>query len=134
MRIVKPIAAMALAVCLTGAAASPDEPYPGHGRTGPTCYGANYSYHVWNLIYPQDVFGIDSCTVAVLVAERNVAGNYAMYVSLVAARVPQLIPASVTVMLWQTSNVIMASCASHGTGIEMLQDGRTGWMLLCSAQ
>lgn len=134
MHLAKPIAAMVMAGCLTGAAAVPDEPYPGHGHTGPTCYGANYSYHVWNLFYPQDVYGVDSCGMAELLAQRRVAGNLAMYISLVTARVPNLMPVTVMVMAWNTSTEFLSSCAAPGRGVEFVQSSSNGWMQACRPQ
>lgn len=128
------LAAGALAAGLTGGAIA--EPYPGHGRKpGPTCYGGNYEYHVWNLVAPQDVYGVDSCVAAQLVTQRNAAGNLAMYISLVASKVPVLgVSEVVFVMAFNTSTQYLAACASKGTGMEFVQDGKTGAMLGCHAQ
>ncbi len=123
-----------LALASSGLFGHIQEPYPGH-RPGPTCYGSNYSYHVWNLFAPQDVYGVDSCVAAQLVAQRNAAGNVAMYVSLVASKVPVLgISEVVFVMAFNTSTQYLASCASRGTGVEFVQDSRTGAMVGCRPQ
>lgn len=137
MKTLRALAAAALAAGLLGAAdpdsISPRDPYP-VDPPGPTCYGENYSHHVWNLIAPQDVFGVDSCVAAQLVAQRNVAGNLAMYVSLVSARVPVLVPNVIFTMAWNTSTTVLAACAAPGRGVEFVQDGRTGMVLGCNPQ
>jgi hypothetical protein len=133
MKAMRFLAAALLAATLTGAGVT--EPYPGHGKQpGPTCYGGNYKYHVWNLVAPQDVYGVDSCVAAQLVAQRNAAGNLAMYISLVSARVPVLVSTTVYVMAWNTTTQALAVCASPGTGVEFVQDAKTGAVLGCRAQ
>lgn len=133
MMALRMVAAAVLAGSLTAGAAV--EPYPGHGESpGPTCYGENYSYHVWNLVAPQDVYGVDSCVAAQLVAQRNVAGNLAMYITLVSARVQIFVPDAIFAMAWNTSTTFLANCASKGTGVEFVQDARTGVVLGCKAQ
>lgn len=135
MRVLRSLMAVSLAAGLLGAAASPDEPYPGHGpAVGPTCYGQNYSYHVWNIFTPQDVYLVDSCVAARLVANRNTAGNYANYVALVSAQVRLFVPDAVFALAWNTSTSVLARCASFGTGVQFVQDGRTGMVLGCNAQ
>lgn len=135
MNALRSLAAVALAASLMGAAATPDEPYPGHGPApGPACYGQNYSYHVWNLFTPQDVFLVDSCVAAQLVAQRNAAGNLANYIALVSAQVRLFVPDAVFSMAWNSSTQFLATCASQGTGVEFVQDSRTGMVLGCHAQ
>lgn len=112
---------------------SPRDPYPNPGPK-PTCYGGNYSYHVWNLFTPEDVYGVDSCNAATLIAVRNTAGNYALYVSLASAKIPVLLPEVVYAMAWQTGNQQLTVCASKGTGIEFVQDSSTGQVIQCRAQ
>lgn len=138
MRVLRTLTAVSLAACLLGAAADPEsisprDPYPVN-PPGPTCYGQNYDYHVWNLFAPQDVFGVDSCVAAQLVAQRNMAGNLANYIALVSARVPVFVPDALFAMAWNTSTTFLANCASNGTGVEFVQDGRTGMVLGCHAQ
>jgi hypothetical protein len=133
MKAMQGIAALALA--FTTGFSGIQEPYPGHGHTGPTCFGANYHHHVWNLFSPQDVYGVDSCVATQLVAQRNAAGNVAMYISLVASKVPVLgVSEVVFVMAFNTSTQYLASCASKGTGVEFVQDSSTGAMVGCHAQ
>lgn len=133
MNALRMLAAGVLAASLTGGAIA--EPYPGHGRKpGPTCFGGNYEYHVWNLLHPQDVYGVDSCVAAQLVAQRNAAGNLAMYISLVSARVAILVSTTVYVMAWNTTTQALAVCTAPGTGVEFVQDGKTGAVLGCRAQ
>lgn len=137
MRVLRSLTAVSLAACLLGAAADPEsisprDPYPNPG--GPTCYGQNYSQHVWNLFAPQDIYGVDSCVAAQLVAQRNVAGNYANYVALVSAHVRLFVPDAVFALAWNSSTQFLAQCASHGTGVEFVQDSRTGMVLGCHAQ
>lgn len=135
----KPIATMVMAACLLGAAAdpgsiSPRDPYP-IDPSGPTCYGQNYDYHVWNLLNPQDVYGIDSCKITQLIAARTVAGNYSQFVTLLAIRYPKTIwPASVMILIWNANTGMIQTCAAHGTGVELLKDSRTGWTQGCRAQ
>jgi hypothetical protein len=132
------VTAVSLAACLLGAAADPEgidprDPYPNPG--GPTCYGKNYDYHVWNLVAPQDVFGIDSCKTAQLLAARTVASNYAQFVSLLNLWYPKVVwPVTVMVLVWNAGTGMIQSCAAPGRGIERVQDGRTGQVLMCSAQ
>ena len=138
MRALRLLAAVAISASLLGAAADPEsvsprDPYPSN-PPGPTCYGGNYSYHVWNLLYPQDVYGVDSCRMAVLLAQRRVAGNLAMYISLVTARVPNLMPVTVMVMAWNTSTEFLSSCTAPGRGVEFLQSSSNGWMQGCQPQ
>jgi hypothetical protein len=126
------LTAVVLAGSLHGAAGvDPTTPYP---APGPSCYGLNYERHVWNLFTPQDIYGVDSCVAAQLVAQRNVAGNLANYVAIVSARVHLLVPDAIFAMAWNTSTTFLASCASKGTGVEFVQDGRTGAVLGCHAQ
>lgn len=134
MKAMQSVAVLALAS--SGLFGHIQEPYPGHGpKPGPVCYGSNYSYHVWNLFAPQDVYGVDSCVAAQLVAQRNAAGNVAMYISLIASRVPVLgVSEVVFVMAFNTSTQYLASCASRGTGVEFVQDSRTGAMIGCRPQ
>jgi hypothetical protein len=133
MRAQRALAAVVLAGSMHGVAGpSPRDPYP--DPSGPTCYGQNYSEHVWNLMTPQDVYGVDSCVAAQLVAQRNVAGNLAMYITLVSARVQVLVPDAIFAMAWNTSTTFLANCASRGTGVEFVQDARTGVILGCHAQ
>lgn len=134
MKALRVLAAGVLAASLTGGAVA--EPYPGHGRKpGPTCFGGNYHYHVWNLFAPQDVYGVDSCVAAQLVAQRNAAGNLAMYISLVSAKVPVIgVSEIVFVMAFNTTTQYLAACASKGTGVEFVQDGKTGAVVGCRAQ
>jgi putative hemolysin len=140
MKLTKALVAALLALSLTGASTPPptivhpDEPRPGHGANGPTCYGANGWYHVWNLFAPQDVIMVDSCVAATLIAYRDIAGNYVLYVSLVTAKVPFVFPVALYAMAWQTGNHQMRVCASKGTGIEFVQDSKTGMVLGCRAQ
>jgi hypothetical protein len=133
MKALRSLTAAILAGSLLGAAGpDPRDPYP--GSPGPACYGQNYSDHVWNLFTPQDIYGVDSCAAAQLVAQRNVAGNLAMYITLVSARIQVLIPDAVFAMAWNTSTTFLANCASPGTGVEFVQDSRTGVVLGCHAQ
>lgn len=139
MNALRSLIALTLAACLLGAAADPEsisprDPYP-VTPPGPTCYGQNYDYHVWNLLYPQDVFGIDSCKTAQLLAARTVAGNYTQFITLLSLWYPQVVwPVQVTVLTWNAGTGMIQTCAAPGRGIEILQDGRTGTILLCHAQ
>lgn len=128
---VRTLAAAALAASLLGAAAPPAVPRP---ASGPTCYGFNGWWHVWNLFAPQDVIAVDSCVAATLIATRNLAGNYVLYVSLATAKVPYLFPVALYAMAWQTGNGALATCAAKGTGVEFVQDSKTGMVLGCHAQ
>ena len=138
MNALRALTAVSLAACLLGAAADPDsidprDPYPTPG--GPTCYGQNYDYHVWNLLAPQDVFGIDSCKTAQLLAARAVAGNYTQFVTLLGLWYPKVVwPVTVMVLVWNAGTAMIQTCAAPGRGIEILQDGRTGTVLMCTAQ
>lgn len=137
MRALRALTAVSLAACLLGAAdpdgIDPRDPYPTPG--GPTCYGQNYDYHVWNLVAPQDVFGIDSCKTAQLIAARTVAGSYAQFVSLLNMWYPkQVWPVTLTVLMWNAQTAMIQSCAAPGRGIEILLDGRTGQVLTCASQ
>jgi putative hemolysin len=131
-----------MAICLMGiglpgASALPGpNPPPGQpiSPVGPTCFGNNGHYHVWNLFAPQDVYQVDSCIANQLVAARNSATNYVMYLSLLMGKLPAFVPLVVYVMAWHTTNVALANCASKGTGIEFVQDSRTGAVLYCRAQ
>jgi hypothetical protein len=106
----------------------PPDPAP------PNCYGAIGWHNAWNLVNPMTVYYVDSCTANKLVAARNLAGNYANYVALLAARVPALFPVSVYSLAWNTGNSILAQCASRGTGVTFYQSGFNGMVITCSAQ
>jgi hypothetical protein len=132
MKLIKALIAPMLALSLMGAAAPAPASIDPHN--GPACYGFNGWYHVWNLFAPQDVIAVDSCVAAQLIATRNLAGNYATYVAIAAARVPFLFPVSLYAMAWQTGNQALQTCASKGTGVEFVQDSSTGMILGCHAQ
>lgn len=138
MNALRSLGALTLAVGLLGAAAdpgsiSPRDPYP--ADPGPACYGGNYNYHVWNLLYPQDVFGVDSCRTAQLLAARAVAGNYSQFVTLLNMWYPkQVWPVSLLILTWNAGTAMIQTCAAPGRGVEILQDGRTGTVLLCGSQ
>jgi hypothetical protein len=129
-------ASAALALSLTGFSAEGVDPPPGTypPHYGPTCYGYNESHTVWNLVAPMHVFNVDSCRAAVLVSQRNVAGNYANYVALVASRIPGALPVTVYALAWNTGNGALAQCASRGTGVTFYQSGVNGMVMGCSAQ
>jgi len=129
-------ASAALALSLTGFSTEGVDPPPGHYPTpgGPTCYGRNAQTTVWNLVNPVHVFSVDSCKAAVLVSQRNVAGNYANYVALVASRIPGALPITVYALAWNTGNGVLAQCASRGTGVSFYQSGQNGMVLGCDAQ
>jgi hypothetical protein len=136
MKVARPLVAGLLALALTGAAVpdtpSPRDPYP--SNRGPTCYGFNGWYHVWNLFTPEEVYAVDSCVAQTLLATRDLAGNYALYVSLATSRVPLIFPVALYAMAWQTGNGALRTCASKGTGVEFVQDSRTGQVVMCRAQ
>lgn len=138
MRALRAFTAVTLAASLLGAAADPEgldprDPYPNPG--GPTCYGKNYDYHVWNLVAPQDVFGLDSCRTAQLLAARAVAGSYTQFVTLLGLWYPKVVwPVTLTVLIWNAGTAMIQACAAPGRGIEILQDGRTGQVLMCDSQ
>lgn len=139
MNALRSLTALTLAASLLGAAAdpgsvSPRDPYPSD-PPGPTCYGQNYNYHVWNLLYPQDVYGVDSCKAAQLLAARAVAGNYSQFVALLNMWYPkQVWPVTLMVLVWNAGTAMIQTCAAPGRGIELLIDGRTGTVLLCASQ
>ncbi|HSU47452.1 MAG TPA: hypothetical protein VLJ40_11105 [Arthrobacter sp.] len=129
------IAAVALMAALAMGPAAPADldtfpPDP----TPPNCYGSIGWHNAWNLVNPMTVYNVDSCTANQLVATRNLAGNYASYVALLAARVPAMFPTSVYALAWNTSNAILAQCASRGTGVTFYQSGFNGMVITCSAQ
>lgn len=128
--------AVLLALSLTGFSAKGADPPPGYypPRNGPSCYGVNESRTVWNLVNPIHVYKVDSCKAAVLVSQRNLAGNYANYVALVAARIPGALPVTVYALAWNTGNGALAQCASRGTGVTFTQSGYNGMVIGCSAQ
>jgi putative hemolysin len=136
MKLAKALLPGLLALALMGAAVpdtpSPRDPYP--GEPGPTCYGTNGWYHVWNLFTPQEVYMVDSCVAQTLIATRDLAGNYALYVSLASAKVPLAFPVALYAMAWQTGNGALRTCASKGTGVEFVQDSKTGQVIMCRAQ
>jgi hypothetical protein len=125
-----------IALTLTGFSGEGVDPPPGHypPPVGPTCYGYNESHTVPNLVNPTHVFNVDSCKAAVLVAQRNLAGNYANYVALVASRIPGAMPITVYALAWNTGNGVLAQCASRGTGVTFYQSGFNGMVIGCSAQ
>lgn len=139
MKAAKFPAAILLVLSLTGAVQapiegpSPRDPYPIENPK-PKCLGKNGHYHVWNLFSPQDVYQVDSCVAAQLVAARNQASNYALYISLLMGRIPAFVPFVVYVMAWHTGSTALANCASKGTGVEFIQDSKTGTVLYCRAQ
>jgi hypothetical protein len=126
------LAVAALAASLTVGPADidtfPPDPAP------PTCYGTIGWHNAWNLVNPVTVYNVDSCTASRLVAARNLAGNYANYVALLAARVPAMFPTSVYALAWNTGNGVLARCASYGTGVTFYQSGFNGMVITCSAQ
>jgi hypothetical protein len=86
-------------------------------------------------VAPQDVFGIDSCKTAQLLAARAVAGSYAQFVTLVGLWYPKVVwPVGLMVLVWNAGTAMIQTCAAPGRGIEILQDGRTGTVLMCSSQ
>jgi hypothetical protein len=129
------IAALALSAALAvgPAGIDPRDPYP-VSPPGPTCYGATEWHNVWNLVNPTTAYSVNSCIAAELSAKRNLAGNYANYVALVAARVPALFPVSVYSLAWNTGNSVLSECASHGRGVTFYQSGFNGMVITCSAQ
>lgn len=101
---------------------------------GPTCYGQNGWQTIYNLAQPgQQLYKLDSCRAAQLVAAKNLVGNYSMYVTLLTTRYPGLWPETALILGWQTGNAMLASCASYGTGVQYLQGGN-GMVLGCSPQ
>lgn len=129
------IAALALTALLAAGPSTgvdPREPYP--WAPGPTCYGATEWHNAWNLVTPTTVYNVNSCVAAELVAKRNLAGNYANYVALLAARIPPLFPVSVYSLAWNTGNGVLAQCASRGTGVTFYQSGVNGMVIGCNAQ
>ena len=132
------VASAALALSLTGFSAEGVDPPPGHyptpGAPRPACYGVNEQRTVWNLVTPVHVYSVDSCRAAVLVSQRNLAGNYANYVALVAARIPGAMPITVYALAWNTGNGVLAQCAARGTGVTFSQSSQNGMVLGCSAQ
>jgi len=140
MTVRRSLATLATAMCLMGAAAdpgsiSPRDPYPGEPPSGPTCYGSNYDYHVWNLLNPQDVFGIDSCRTAQMIAVRQVAGNYSQFIVLLGVKYPKVVwPVSAALAIWNANTGMIQTCAAPGRGIEILKDSKTGWVQGCIAQ
>lgn len=135
-RLRKLAASAALALSLTGFSTEGVDPPPGHypvpGR--PDCYGLNAKQTVWNLVNPIHIFKVDSCKAAVLVSQRNLAGNYANYVALVASRIPGAMPITVYALAWNTGNGVLAQCASRGTGVIFYQSGLNGMVIGCDAQ
>lgn len=134
-------AALALTASLTGlsgaAHADPGDgvgpfPYP----SGPTCYGGVYSYHVWNLFHPMDVYGVDSCAITLMITYRRAGGTFAQYVSaLSAARWPQVgVPLTTLVFLWNASTDAMAVCAAPGRGVELTVSDLWGQVIACRTQ
>ena len=136
MRVLKSLTALTLAAGLLGAAASPDEPYPGHGpQPGPTCYGANYSYHVWNLVMPQEVVGIDSCKTAQMIAARAAASNYVNFVGLLARWYPNTaFTATAMGLIYAAQTGMLQTCAAPGRGVEFIMDTRNGVIQGCQPQ
>jgi len=132
----KPLRTMAAAAVLAasaGIAAAPANADPGDWYGG-GCIGGAYSYHVWNLFTPQDVYALPSCAIAELVAQRNVAGSYANYVGLVASKVPVLIPNVIYALAWNTSTQWLASCNGRGRGAIFTQSGWNGMIISCYSQ
>jgi hypothetical protein len=136
MKLTKALVAALLALSLTGASTPHIESAPSKSATTQNhhCVGFNGWWHVWNLFAPQTVIAVDSCVAATLISQRELAGNYALYVSLVTAKIPWVFPVALYAMAWQTGNVQMRLCAAKGTGIEFVQDNRTGMVLGCRAQ
>lgn len=138
-RLRKLAASAALALSLTGFSTEGIDPPPGTypepgGPAGPTCYGRNDKQTAWNLVNPVHIFKVDSCKAAVLVSQRNLAGNYANYVALVASRIPGAMPITVYALAWNTGNGVLAQCASRGTGVIFYQSGMNGMVIGCDAQ
>lgn len=125
-----------IALTLTGFSGEGIDPPPGHYPTPgiPGCYGKNEKQTVWNLVNPIHAFSVDSCKAAVLVSQRNLAGNYANYVALVASRIPGAMPITVYALAWNTGNGVLAQCASRGTGVTFYQSARNGMVIGCNAQ
>jgi len=126
-------AATALAAGLMAGVSAPAQADPGDWYGG-GCIGGAYSYHIWNLFYPQTAFALPSCAINELIAQRNVAGNYANYIALVASKVPITVPLVIYAMAWNTSTTWLSSCASRGRGVVFYQDNRTGMILSCNSQ
>ena len=127
-------AAAALAAALSGGAlAAPANADPGDWYGG-GCIGGAYSYHVWNLFYPMEAYALPSCAINELVANRNLVGNYANYVGLVASKVPVAIPLVIYAMAWNTSTTWLAQCNARGRGAVFTQSNMNGMIISCHSQ
>jgi hypothetical protein len=127
------VAALAAALMTTAPAPADLDTFP-PDPAPPACYGSIGWRNTWNLFNPMTEYDVDSCTANQLVAARNLAGNYANYVALLAARVPAAFPASVYALAWNTGNSVLAECASHGTGVTFYQSNFNGMVITCSPQ
>lgn len=136
------IASLLLTASLSGVAVSSVWADPGDGWpprppvTGPTCYGSNSSYHVWNLFAPMTVYRTDSCKAAVLLARRAAAGSAAQLLAAVAAsRYPKAgVPANVVIAAFNLQTSLLQGCVAPGRGVEFTVDNRTGMTIQCRAQ
>lgn len=132
--------AVVLAASLLGGSAAQayESPLPdgGYDLPGPPCYGGQYSYHVWNLFHPMEVYGIDSCTITLMVLYRRSGATFAQFLSaLSAAKWPWVgIPAATLVFLWNSTTDAMAICAAPGTGVELTVSNLNGQVINCRAQ
>jgi hypothetical protein len=112
-------------------------PQPGVATEVPTppgCSGRNYSYHVWNLIHPMEVYGMDSCAMNLTVLYRRSGGTFAQFMAaLTTARWPQVgVPASITIFF--SGSDALAICQAPGTGVELTVSNLNGSVIGCRAQ
>lgn len=130
------IAALALtaALAMGPVPADLDTFPPVHPPGGPTCYGANWSNHVWNLFNPMEEYAVDSCFTAELVAARNETSNYGNFLAVLTGKVPQLWPLSVYTVAWSIGNGALAQCAARGRGVILYQSSSNGAVVMCSTQ
>lgn len=121
-----------------GAAQAYEQPLPdgGYDTGGPTCYGAVYSEHIWNLVHPMEMYGVDSCTMTLMIAYRRSGSTFAQFLTaLSAAKWPAVgLPATSLVFLWSSATDALAICAAPGTGVELTVSNVTGQVIQCRAQ
>lgn len=137
----KSLRIMAAAVAMTAGLSGTAHADPGDGLppapppSGPTCYGQNSQQHIWNLFAPQELYKVDSCRTAAMIAARGEVTALAQFLALAASRYPHLaIPTGTLVAFWGLNTAFLQSCAAPGRGIELLVDNRTGAVVGCRAQ
>jgi len=107
----------------------------GQVPAAPACFGQVYSYHAWNLFAPTEVYGIDSCTTARVLAQRGVAGQALGLGLIPVARYPKVAPPlAALVALYNIQTATLVLCASPGRGVELAIDNRNGMVISCSSQ